>query len=504
MDVSAGPPAAEPWPLSGLEHTADVRPHDVALTDNQASWTYAELAGAVGAAMASLRAAGVGPGSPVLLVAPNRAEAVAVYLAVIRLGATAVLVDRRAGAADARSAAEASGARIVVADPEAAVALGIDRLHVIALEDAVTEPRPIVGAWPAGSGSPAAIFFTSGTTSRPKGVRHSLSSLSAGARNLARTLSYTRADAPFLCSPLATSTGVSQVHLALDTGSRFILEDAYSAGRSLERLVTLEATVLGGAPVILEELLAAAEGRYASLPLRAVALGGAPIPRPLLERAGSRYGITASRVYGSSESPSAFGSDPSDTVEQRLSDEGVAMPGTQARIDPSNGELQLRGANLFMGYLDAEHNAEAFTADGWFRTGDQATLTDGRLRITGRLKEVVARKGLKVSMAEVDESVRGMPGCLEAATYGVPDPQTGERLVLALRAESADELTLQSVCDWLRERGLAIWKLPEQLVIWDRPLPRTATGKVRRTDLAQGASGRPTLLADRLHQPSDT
>lgn len=486
------------WRALGLEAVAARSPQTIAVVDNSGSYTYAELLGSVGNAQQALHAGGVEAGGTVLLITPNCREAVAIYLAALRMGARIVLIDRRAGAADVRHAADATTPQLLVAQDELAAAVGPVGLAVLSLSDAVDGERshPIPAA-DAGRGT--VVMFTSGTSSRPKAVLHTMRSLLAGVRNMAHTLSFSSHDAPFLISPLASITGVAQLHLALECGARLLLEDAYSPAASLTRLIDLEATVFGGAPFVLESLLAEADRqRCQTLPLRAVAVGGASIPRALLEKAWQDYGIVPSRVYGSSECPIAYGSAPEDDLEGRLRDEGVAMPGTQARIDPATAELQIRGENVFDGYLDPQDNADAFTSDGWFRTGDQAVLTGGRLLISGRLKEVVARKGLKISLAEVDEMLRGMPGILAAASYGLPDAETGERLAVAIQLDGTSDLGLEDVTRWLLSAGLAKRKLPEQVVIWEEPLPETATGKVLRRVLADAGSGRPTHYGKRL------
>ena len=497
----------------------------MAVTDNVGSYSYGELAGRVAYAAETLRARGVEAGATVLLLAPNRRDAVAAYLAALRVGARVVAMDRRAGRADVTHATELTQPRLVLADAEVAELVCPAGVPLLPLADVVAGRSDLPWSAPVAP-STEVVLFTSGTSSTPKAAVHTVQSLLAGVRNMAHTLRFTRHDAPFLVSPLAGITGLSQTHLALECGGHLLLEDAFSPESSLRRLVELGATVFGGAPFVLEELLTAATSQQLdSLPLRAVAVGGASIPRPLLELAHARFAIVPSRVYGSSECPIAFASDPADDLEARLRDEGVAMPGTEGRIDPVNSELQVRGENLFHGYLDPEQNVEAFTEDGWFRTGDQASLLDGRLLITGRLKEVVSRKGLKLSLAEIDEAMRGMPGTVAAAAYGLPDAQTGERLVVAVQldphAAGSAGVGLREVARWLASRGLATWKLPEQVVLWDEPFPytverqgaapRLGRGRRRTTDRVRAAAAQrkagcamttmepgavPTLLAD--------
>ncbi len=475
-------------------------PDAPAVTDNAGSYTYRELCSRVGYAAAALQSRGVEAGATVLLLAPNRRDGVAAYLAALQVGARLVALDRRVGKADVAHAVALTRPRLVLADEDLAERVCPGDVPVLALSDAVAGQGDLAAAASPHPGTEV-VLFTSGTSSTPKAAVHTLRSLQAGVRNMAHTLRFSRHDAPFLVSPLASITGISQTHLALDCGGHLLLEDAFSPSASLRRLVELGATVFGGAPFVLEELLGAAISRHLdALPLRAVAVGGASIPRSLLEAAYERFGIVPSRVYGSSECPIAFASAPDDSLEARMRDEGIAMPGTEGRIDPANEELQVRGENLFAGYLDPEHNAEAFTDDGWFRTGDQASLTGGRLLITGRLKEVVSRKGLKVSLAEIDEALRGMPGILAAAAYALADEETGERLAVAIQVDPVATVGLPEVAQWLSSRGLATWKLPEQIVIWTEPLPYTTSGKVLRRALGAGGAGRPTEFAARLHE----
>ncbi len=485
----------------GVERYARRTPAKVAVADASSSWSYERLEAQIARAADCLSRNGIADGVPVLVIAPLAAEAVAAYHAILRCGGIAVLLDRRCGQADVRHALDLVDAALVITWPELASRLGLagGRPPVLSFSE--------LGEWPGlrrdwtepDPRAPRAVVFTSGTTSQPKAVVHSLNTLRAGARSMAAALALTQHDAAFLSTPLASITGLAQLHLTLDRGARLILEDHFDAAASLDRLRSQRATVLGGAPIIMEELFRqAAERDVRTLPLRAMCLGGTMIPRPVLEFAMDRFGITPVRIYGSSEVPCATATSPSDQDQLRVADDGVGARGVELRTDgPVAGELLVRGPMRFLGYLSPADNRDAFVEGGWFRTGDLGVLDRGRLTVTGRAKEIVARKGMKISLAEVDAAALALPGVDEAASYGVPDDQTGERLVLAVRC-SDPAPDFDTIASRLLAGGLAKWKLPEQIVFWDEPLPRTASGKIQRQALADAGRGRPGGMAARL------
>ncbi len=487
----------------GIEAAAAQCPTAPALVDNERVLTYEELARAVAAATLTLR--GVNAGDAVVLIAGNTAPAVVAYHTLLRIGATAILLDRRCGPADVRLALEAipGVVRLIVPDGERGRLLkGID-VEGVAL-DAFLPALPRTDAEAGWSepdrDAPAVVLFTSGTTSRPKSVVHSLNTLTAGAANMARITVADERTVAFLVSPVSSIAGVMQMHLVADAHATLVLEDHFDPDTSLDRINDLGATVLGGAPVIAERLLHAA-GRRADMriALRTLALGGAMLPRPLLERAVDAFGIRIARVYGSSEAPNFSGSTPTDDRERRLSDDGALMPGSEVRVGSAEHgqEGMLRGPGLFLGYVDAADDAAAFE-DGWYRTGDLVELEDGRLTVVGRLREVVNRNGLKISLHEVDAALADLPGAMECACFAVADRSTGERLAVAVRPESGAVVTLDGVVAHVLARGTARRKLPEQLVLWDGPLPRTTSGKVVRSRLAMDAPLKPSELAGRL------
>ena len=490
----------------GIELAAERRPDALAVADNERSLSCRELAQRVNAGKSALVAAGVRPGASAVLVSGNTVEGVVAYHAILRTGATAIALDRRCGAADLRHALDVAGpdAAVVLASRESERLLagrtGIRAIPLEAFREGSAANASESTASEPDRDAPALVLFTSGTTSRPKAVIHSLNTLTAGARNMARITGADASAVAFLVSPLTSITGVMQMHLAADQHAALVLEDRFDAETSLDRLNAHRATLLGGAPVIVERLLRAAAARPdRRIALRTLALGGAMLPRPLLELATDAFGIEVARVYGSSEAPNTTGSVPEDDRDERLLDDGVLLPGTEVRVGSREHAQEglLRGPAVFLGYADPEDTKAAFE-DGWYRAGDAVELAGGRLTVVGRLKDVVNRNGLKISLAEVDGALAHLPGVVEYACFGLPDEATGERLAVAVRAEAGCETTLDAVVAHLQSAGVAVRKLPEQLVIWKEPLPRTASGKIIRSRLAMESAGKPSLFSARF------
>jgi acyl-CoA synthetase (AMP-forming)/AMP-acid ligase II len=523
----------------GIEAAAVERPDALALADNERRLSNTELSRAVANGVSALSAHGVAAGDGVVLVAGNTVHAVVAYHALLRVGATTLVLDRRCGAADVRHATDVLPGRVRIVAPtverlrlvEGLDGLDrLDRLDRLGPPGAPGDPEwldleafgdkapgtPGTPGTPEAAGAqevawsgpepdrdvPAVVLFTSGTTSKPKGVIHSLNTLTAGAANMARITGADEESVLFLVSPVASITGVMQMHLAADRQAALVLEDRFDPDASLDRINAVGATLLGGAPVIPERLLGAARRRSAPLALRTLALGGAMLPRPLLELATDAFGIDIARVYGSSEAPNFSGSTPGDDRERRLSDDGMLMPGSEVRVGSSAHPQEglVRGPGVFLGYVDPADNAAAFEGD-WFRTGDLVEVHDGRLTVIGRIKDVVNRNGLKISLSEIDAALAGLPGVDEHASFGLPDPSTGERLAVAVvvAPEGGVAITLADVVRHLVAQGIARRNLPEELVTWDGPLPRTASGKVVRSRLVMESPAMRSEVADRLH-----
>jgi acyl-CoA synthetase (AMP-forming)/AMP-acid ligase II len=487
-------------PADVVRAAAARHPEKVALCTRGAELTYAELDARIDAACGALAASAVGASTPIVVVVGNDVDSVVAVHAALRLDAVVLLVPRSAGDAQVADIIARTGAEFGVAPNwPAALRPGLsERLIWISL-DTDGAPQMQYRSQRAAD-EPCLVLYTSGTTSAPKGVVHSQSTLMKASSNYVVAAGLDPADRIFLISPLASVTGVLQ---ALFIGPMLcapvVLEDKWDPAATCELLVSSGATWYGGPDRLLDRLLDEAVRRGLDVPLHAVYLGGTMLDRRIVTRIEGDFGITVMRAYGSSEVPVSTSGLRSESADVRHADDGVALEDVEVKVgsaaDPR--ECCIRGPHAFLGYTNADDDARAFDGD-WFRTGDVAEISDGRVRIVGRLKDIIIRNGLKIAAVEVEEAVARIAGVRDCAAYSVADATTGERLAVAVVLDADVDMSLAKVADALTSAGLPKYKLPEELVFWNEPLPVNANGKVERTKLATRSAGRPRVLADRL------
>jgi acyl-CoA synthetase (AMP-forming)/AMP-acid ligase II len=232
--------------------------------------------------------------------------------------------------------------------------------------------------------------------------------------------------------------------------------------------------------------------------LRLISSGGAGVTPAFVEEASRRLACLVKRTYGSTEAPTVTTSTASDPVERARQTDGRSTGAARLRVsDPESGaqraagevgELWLRGPELFVGYADADQTDDAIT-QGWFRTGDLATVDeDGWLTIVGRIKDVIIRGGENISTAEVESVLERHPDVRHAVAVGYPDDRLGERVcAFVVASEPFDLATCQ---DWFERSGLARFKTPERVIQLDE-LPLLAAGKPDRATLRARAAAAP-------------
>ncbi|MFV9635254.1 AMP-binding protein [Mycobacterium neumannii] len=321
------------------------------------------------------------------------------------------------------------------------------------------------------------ILYTSGTTGRPKGVLHNHNSIHALIRQIGEHWRVAAGDTFLVPSPIAHIGGsIYAFECPLLLGSTAVLMQRWDPDAAVTLMLDERVTHMAGATPFLDGLLAAAERAGTRLPeLKVFICGGASVPPSLIRSATAYFEKAAvSRVYGSTEVPvTTVGS--LDDAEHAADTDG--RPGI-ADIELTDGEIRARGPQMLVGYLHPEDETDAFDGDGYFRTGDLGRwVDDGFLVVTGRAKDIIIRNGENISPKEIEDILIGHPGVAEIAVVGIPDERTGERACAVVVATDQPTPDVAGMRTLLEEHGVARFKAPEQVVVWEA-LPKNDAGKV--------------------------
>ena len=341
----------------------------------------------------------------------------------------------------------------------------------------------------------AAILYTSGTTGRSKGAMLTHGNLAANARVLHSYWRFRPCDVLLHMLPIYHVHGLFvAIHCALLNGSPMLFEPRFDAGRVIELLPN--ATVFMGVPTYYVRLLTEHNfDRELCAHMRLFISGSAPLLKETFDEFRARTDHTILERYGMTEG-GMFASNPYEG-ERRGSTVGFPLPGTTIRVvDESErpvtvgevGNIQVKGANVFIGYWQMpEKTKEEFTDDGFFKTGDMGRWdSEGYLSIIGRSKDLIITGGLNVYPKEIEDMIDEMPGVLETAVIGLPHPDFGEAVtavVVRRKSESGAALSEDGIIVKLKG-ALAVFKIPKQVCFID-DLPRNAMGKVQKNVLRQ-------------------
>jgi acyl-CoA synthetase (AMP-forming)/AMP-acid ligase II len=331
------------------------------------------------------------------------------------------------------------------------------------------------------------VLYTSGTTGRPKGVLHSHNSLNALICQIRDHWLVDPGDRFLVPSPIGHIGGsIYAFESPLLLGTTAILMEQWNADDAVALLVREACTHLAGATPFLQQLLDAAERAGTHLPsLKLFVCGGASVPPALIRRAAAYFERAAvTRVYGSTEVPvTTVGDTTRDARGHAADTDGQVGLADVKLVDGqgktgSAGEILARGPQMLVGYLHQDDEASSFDSDGYFRTGDLATWIDDKyLVVTGRAKDIIIRNGENISPKEIEDLLSGHPHIAEVSIVGLPDARTGERTCAVIVAKGTAVPTVESLGDYLRQAGLATFKFPEQVVLWEA-LPKNDAGKV--------------------------
>ncbi len=338
---------------------------------------------------------------------------------------------------------------------------------------------------------PHILAYSSGTTADPKGVVHSHNTLLSEVRGVVAASGGDETDVFMSPNPIGHIAGIYSALIAPFTiGYRkLVLVDGFDPPWMLQLIADHGVTRSGGAPIFMQVMIndpTFEQTDTSSLQLFGV--GGANVSPALIEQADS-VGWWSFRSYGCTEHPSITMGTLTDPLDKRAHTDGRVGLDVEIKLvdDDGNevapgeeGEILSRGPELFLGYMDPAMDAEVFTDDGWFRTGDIGRVdADGYVAITDRKKDIIIRGGENISAREVEEVLARHPKVADAAVTPVSDERYGEKVCAFVITRDGAQLSLDDVLEHFKAEGIAKQKTPERLELVDA-FPRTLSGKVQK------------------------
>jgi fatty-acyl-CoA synthase len=498
-------------PLDFLARSARVYPDRLAQVDGTHRVTYGEFNDRVHRLASALRARGVQPGDRVAVLAPNSAMALEPHYAVPLAGAVLVMLNTRLAAAELVWILNHCGAKVLLADPQLAPLLEPVRTEMPAIEHFVTDYEALLAEGTAPFTDPPpfeengmlAINYTSGTTGFPKGVVFTHRGAWTNAIGEALEHGLTAESVYLWTLPLFHCNGWCFSWAVTAMGGTHILMRQPDPARAVELIQAEGVTHLCGAPVVVAGLAqhCLQRGIHFDRPLKLVTAGAPPAPAVI--RDAEQIGFDIAHVYGLTETygphticawRSEWNSGDAAERARRRARQGVPyiIAGTDLRVvdeqmtdvpadSETMGEIIMRGNNVMEGYYNnPEATATAFRG-GWFHSGDLAVMhPDGYIEIRDRGKDIVISGGENISSIEVEKVLYDHPAVLEAAIVAAPDEKWGEVPLAFVLLKDGCSATAAELIEFCRSR-LSHFKCPK--VIEFGPLPKTATGKIRKNEL---------------------
>jgi long-chain acyl-CoA synthetase len=488
-------------------------PERIAVVDGPARVTYRDLWAQTRSYAAGLRELGIGPGDTVAILIPNVLDFPRVYYAALAVGATIVpvhllltpdeiayvltdsgtdlLIAHSSQLAGGAAAAQKAGVKVAVVGPLPAGLPDLPpRLEEVA---ATVEPLPTYVTREAED--IAVVFYTSGTTGKPKGALLTHLNLVMNATvNVFDANDVRDDDVVMGCLPLFHTFGQTVgMNGTFRLGGTLVLLARFTGEAAIDLMVQEKVTVFHGVPTMYIALLDAAAKADRLPDLRLCVSGGASLPVAVLEKFTEVFHATVFEGYGLSEtSPTATTNQPAfgtkaGTVGHPIwgVEVEIARPEIDDRIEfmatGELGEIVIRGHNIFAGYLNRPEDTAQALVDGWFRSGDLGTKdADGFITIVDRKKDLVIRGGFNVYPREVEEVLARHPAVLQVAVIGVPDPVHGEE-ICAVVVPDPGGVTAEELIAWSKER-LGRHKYPRQ-VRFVESLPLGPSHKVLKREL---------------------
>ena len=338
----------------------------------------------------------------------------------------------------------------------------------------------VANLWSGGTAL-AAVLFTSGSSGTPKGVLHTQHTLAYKARSMAAVHGLTSDDVVLMPAPLAHISGLlNGVTLPGSLPFTSVLMARWNPEAALDLIESERVSFMVGPPTFFVSLMRSPKFSTERVhSLRLISSGGSDVSPEFVQLASDTFHAVVKRTYGSTEAPTVATSAPTDRVEFAGRHDGRAIGEVELRTIAS-GELLVRGPEVCVGYLDDNQTSEAFDAEGWYATGDLATIDNGWLTITGRIADIIIRGGENISTNEVERALTAHPSIAAAVVVGYRDDYMGERVGACVVASAP--VSLADLQAWFEACGVAKYKTPERLVALES-IPLLPSGKPDRTAL---------------------
>lgn len=491
-------------------------PEKCAIVDYQGTrYTYAELDHAANKVASFLKKVGVEPGDFVSIQLPGWSEFAIIYIACLKVGAIVNPILPNFREMEISYILNKCESKVLFIPSKfkkfeytsmfSSLLLAVPSLKEIVIvekENQVSEGITLAGLLKNYSplrtfekreaDDVAAVLFTSGTESFPKGVMLTHNNIIASEKVYAATFNLTFLDILLMPAPVAHAIGFHHgVTTAFLLGATCVLQDIFVAEETL-KLIEREKCTMGNASTacVFDILRTIKKKKFDISSLRFFLCGGAPVPGYLVQQS-LKAGIKVIGVYGSTESVPHTASRFDDNIDKIINTDGKALPGIEVKVVDENrqtvpfgvqGEEASRGPNVFVGYLnEPELTAKVLDDDGWYYSGDLCTMEkDGYIRINGRKKDIIIRGGENISCTEIENILLHHPNVREAAVIGMPDSRLGERACAYVVLEDKKiGLTLEEIKSFFSEFHTAKYKYPERVEIIDK-LPRNEACKVQK------------------------
>ncbi len=493
---------AAPTIATALERTRRTHAERTALVCEERHITYSQLASRcerVGPALASL---GLAPGDRVAILAANCHRYVEAYLGVPAAGLVLLPLNTRLAAPELISIVQAARPKVLVTDrdpgPLADVVARVVTFEEwdVLLDHASPSPRtPEVS-----EDDLALLYFTGGTTGRPKGVMLTHRNLVANSFHKTLACRFEPDDVYLAVAPFFHVAGTAPLVGLLWMGGSFVILPAFDPATSLDAIERHRVSVAIPVPTMVGALVAEQVARPRNVSsLRLMGHAGSPITTDLLRRAHDAFPTTElAQYYGATETSSIVTAMPREERHLeggRLGSVGQQVVGVEMRIVDADGnpcppgvagEVIVRGPNVMVGYWENPEATEAAFVDGWYRTGDVGIVDDEHyLYLLDRAKDMIVTGGENVYSLEVEDALGSHPAVLEVAVFGVPDERWVEAVhaVVVVRDPALLTDTLE---DELRDhcrRAIAGFKVPKAISIQADPLPKSGPGKILKREL---------------------